>query len=378
MNRLGLLASIAVVLSFAAMALAAPVAPAADLPYGDIVRVAPSTLMVVGRPLAADKGEADVANAILYRSGDTLYVIDTGATPSFRSFLSEAIGRLRPFRHVVLINTHGHPDHWGNNALVAGLKGVSFRHYMSRRDFPLADHYLAMLTDSLATISGYVPGFDDPAAQAKALVDLFTPLEQSTSTRRAIESLPQRAVRIGRLRMRGWVFGTNDVAVLRTAGHTRGELVVYFPKTHLLHTADETVAYFPAWEESSTTGTRRTFVRLLEAASGDAVRILTDGHTFSVLRGRAQIRAHIRALLDAYDVFVGVVRGRLEAAGPQGATMSELIGAVTNAPELQAAPGGGQGGAFFVALQLLKELHQLHAISTGDTRATQRFSLPPS
>jgi hypothetical protein len=50
MNRLGLLASIAVVLSFAAMALAAPVAPAADLPYGDIVRVAPSTLMVVGQP----------------------------------------------------------------------------------------------------------------------------------------------------------------------------------------------------------------------------------------------------------------------------------------------------------------------------------------
>jgi glyoxylase-like metal-dependent hydrolase (beta-lactamase superfamily II) len=168
MNRLGLLASIAVVLSFAAMALAAPVAPAADLPYGDIVRVAPSTLMVVGRPLAADKGEADVANAILYRSGDTLYVIDTGATPSFRSFLSEAIGRLRPFRHVVLINTHGHPDHWGNNALVAGLKGVSFRHYMSRRDFPLADHYLAMLTDSLATISGYVPGFRRPGGAGKS------------------------------------------------------------------------------------------------------------------------------------------------------------------------------------------------------------------
>jgi len=378
MRRLGLLTSIAVAVSFAATALAAPAAPAADLPYGDIVRVAPNTLMVVGRPLAAANGEADVANTILYRAGDTLYVIDTGATPSFRPFLRKAINRLRPFRHVVLINTHGHPDHWGNNALVAGLRGVSFRHYMSRRDFPLADHYLAMLTDSLATISGYVPGFDDPAAQAKALVDLFPPLEQSTKTRRAIESLPQRPVRIGRLGMRGWVFGNNDIVVLRTAGHTRGELVVYFPKTHLLHTADETVAYFPAWEESSTSGTRRTFVRLLEAASGNAVRVFTDGHTFSVLRGPARIREHIRALLDAYDAFAGVVRSRLEAAGSQGATMSELIDAVTNAPELQSAPGEGQGGAFFVALQLLKELHQLHAVSTGDTRATQRFSLPPS
>jgi len=225
---------------------------------------------------------------------------------------------------------------------------------------PLADHYLAMLTDSLATVSGYVPGFDDPAAQARALVDLFPPLEQSTKTRRAIESLPQRSVRIGRLRMRGWVFGNNDMVVLRTAGHTRGELVVYFPKTHLLHTADETVAYFPAWEESSTSGTRRTFVGLLEAASGNAVRVFTDGHTFSVLR------------------LPRIVRGRLEAAGSRGATMSELIDAMTNASQLQSAPGGGQGGASFVALQLLKELHQLHAVSTGDTRATQRFSLPPS
>ena len=149
-------------------------------------------------------------------------------------------------------------------------------------------------------------------------------------------------------------------------------------KGDVLHAADETVAYFPAWEESSTTGTRRTFVRLLEAASGSAVRIFTDGHTFSVLRGPAQIREHIRALLDAYDAFVGVVRGRLEAAGSQGATMSELIDAVTNAPELRTAPGGGQGGAFFVALQLLKELKQLHAVSNGDARVTERFSLPPA
>jgi hypothetical protein len=40
---------------------------------------------VVGRELNQAKGEADIANSILYRSGDTLYVIDTGATASFRA-----------------------------------------------------------------------------------------------------------------------------------------------------------------------------------------------------------------------------------------------------------------------------------------------------
>src|SRR5438067_7227740 len=76
-----------------------------SLQYGDVVRAAPGTLMVVGRPLDVAKGEADIANAILYRARGTLYVIDTGATSSFRPSLRNAIKRLRPFRKVVLINT---------------------------------------------------------------------------------------------------------------------------------------------------------------------------------------------------------------------------------------------------------------------------------
>ena len=35
-----------------------------SLHYGDVVRVAPNTLMVVGRPLDVARGEADIANAI--------------------------------------------------------------------------------------------------------------------------------------------------------------------------------------------------------------------------------------------------------------------------------------------------------------------------
>jgi len=356
---------------------AAPAAAAAAS-YGDIVRVAPKTLMVVGRPLAEDKGEGDIANTILHRAGDTLYVIDTGATPSFRPFLRKAIGRLRPFRNVVLINTHGHPDHFGDNTLVTGMKGVSVRHYMSRRDYPIADHYQAALTRAFAEVSGYLPGFDDPAAQAKELYDLFLPLEQSVRTRRAIESLPRRSVRIGRLRTRGWVFGDDDMVVVRTAAHTPGELVVYFPKLGLLHTGDETVAYYPAFPEASAPRTRPVFSEILAAASGDDVRILTDGHTPSVLRGPSPIRAHLRALIDAYDAFLAVMHRLLDAAGPQGATVGELVDGVLAAPELQSAPGGGQGGAFFAALQVLTALQQLHAVSDGGPRATRRFQLPSS
>jgi len=80
----------ALALAFAGAVQTAPTSAATELRYGDVVCVAPSTLMIVGRELNPAKGEADIANVILYRLGDTLYVIDSGATPSFRPFLRKA------------------------------------------------------------------------------------------------------------------------------------------------------------------------------------------------------------------------------------------------------------------------------------------------
>src|SRR5438874_8119232 len=96
----------------AAAAQAAPGSAAREpkpLKYGTIVRLVPSTLMVVGRVLDVAHGQPDNGNTILYRHGGTLYIIDTGSTLSFRPFLRRAIDRLRPFRKVVLFNSHGHP-----------------------------------------------------------------------------------------------------------------------------------------------------------------------------------------------------------------------------------------------------------------------------
>jgi hypothetical protein len=201
----------------------------------------------------------------------------------------------------------------------------------------------------------------------------------STDTRRALESLPQRRVRIGRLRARGWTFGNDGVDVLRTGGHTHGELVVYFPKTHLLHTADETISIYPVWPESSAARTRQVFVELLAAASGNGARILTEGHTFSVTRGASRIRQRMRALRNGYDAYDQAVRRLLAEAAPQGATVAELVDRVPQAPELANAPGGGQSGVLFTTLQVVKKLQQLHAVVvSGDTRATARFVLPPS
>ena len=353
----------------------APRAGVAGPRYGHIVRVAPSTLMILGRALDVARGQADIGNAILYRRGETLYIIDTGATTSFRPFLRRAIHRLQPFRNVVLINSHGHPDHTGNNSIVTKVAGAChWRYYMSRRDYSIVDNLNGWLLRAFREISGYVPGFDHPVSQTRQLLKLFEPQHSLRGGRRAIETLPQRTIRIGRLRMRGWVLGGGGVDVLPTRGHTPGSLSFYFPRIGLLHMADELNSYYPAFPEANPRRIRTVFGLALKAAAGNDVRLLTDGHTFSVIRGARHVRTRLRSYIAGYDAMDRLFRRWL--ASPGGVTVSELIDRMAKAPQLQDKPGGSDFGAFTGAMVALKKLKQLGATSTSGPRADRRFRLP--
>jgi glyoxylase-like metal-dependent hydrolase (beta-lactamase superfamily II) len=319
--------------------------------------------MVVGRALDVANDEADVGNAILYRDGDTLYVIDTGATTSFQPSLRKAIDRLRPFRTVMVINSHGHPDHNGNTALVTPFGGASTRHYMSEQDFSIADDLQRWLQNAFEVVDGYAPGFADPPAEARDLTGLFDPMEQSTDTRRAIESLPSRSVKVGDLRMQEWQLGGGDVIVLPTRGHTPGSLSFYFPKPRLLHMADELNSFYPAFPEASPEGVRKAFTSALAAAARNDVRVLTDGHTYSVVRGADQVRARLQSYIDGYDALDRAIK-RILTTTPGGATVSEIIAGIASAPELADAPGGTDFGPFTGTMVVRKKLEQLGATST--------------
>src|SRR5204863_10105559 len=99
------------------------------------------------------------------------------------------------------------------------------------------------------------------------------------------------------------------------------------------------------------------------------------GHTFSVIRGAARVRARLRAYIDGYNAFDRVVRHILNST-PGGATINEIINRIAAAPELANEPGGAKFGPFTGALVVLKKLAQLRATHTGGPRAGQRFSLP--
>ena len=78
-------------------------------------------------------GQVDIANVVLYKSGTTLAVVDTGGTVEFTAYLDSAAAQLAPYEEVLLVTSHGHADHVGNNAWVDTL-GVPVTHLMSAHD----------------------------------------------------------------------------------------------------------------------------------------------------------------------------------------------------------------------------------------------------
>ncbi|MFI1470542.1 MBL fold metallo-hydrolase [Streptomyces wuyuanensis] len=100
---------------------------------GDLIEIDDRTVLVLGRELDIDRDQPDVANVLVHNTGDTLVLVDTGVTTAFRAALQDAAGRVGHYSRALLLTTHGHPDHVGNNDLADEL-GVPAEHYVPAPD----------------------------------------------------------------------------------------------------------------------------------------------------------------------------------------------------------------------------------------------------
>ncbi len=66
--------------------------------YGDIVEIGPDALLIVGHSRDIETRVPNVANALMYKSGAVLVVIDNGATQSFREPSGRRGTEARPLR----------------------------------------------------------------------------------------------------------------------------------------------------------------------------------------------------------------------------------------------------------------------------------------
>jgi glyoxylase-like metal-dependent hydrolase (beta-lactamase superfamily II) len=337
--------------------------------FCEVVEVAPNTLVIGGLPLDLEHDQPDVSNTVIYRAGDTIYFLDSGATARFRSTLLEAARSLGPVTHAVLINSHGHVDHNGNNDLLDDLDVARREHYISERDIvkmPGVDFFV----EGIAAGAPYFP-VPNPVEQfAARTFSLFQPYNPSVETVTPLERLPLDAFEIGGVHWAGWRFG-NDVSVLRTFGHTPGSVMIYLPGPKLLFAGDETTAFFPVWPDGDSVKVFDVFLKVLEMIERGAVQILIESHNHHILRG-AEGAAQMRELIDNWLRYEHTIH-QLLAAAPDGLLLEDLLQA------LRADPLVGpdlQGDSLFWRLTLLNKLREMRAGQSDAGSRQTRFSLP--
>ena len=266
---------------------------------GDVLEIDERTLLVLGQELDVEANQPDAANALVHRVGETLFVVDTGVTAQFRTALLAAMDRLEPWSRVVLLTTHGHPDHVGNNDLIDELaekRGVQVEHYLPARDLPQMLDPAEYWIHSFSRIGGVVPLPAPPKLVGDAVVALFQPFRPFAKTTRTYEQLPLEQIRVGSLHMTGWTFADGAVQVLRTQGHCQGHVIVLLRDNGVLHLSDEGNGPCGVMHDADQFKIQTALGAVLTMIDQNLVTTLTDGHTFAV-RSAPEAETEVESLL---------------------------------------------------------------------------------
>lgn len=322
---------------------------------GTRLRIDDATVLVIGQPLDVAKSQPDAANALVHRTGNTLVLVDTGVTTAFRDALLRAVDEVGPWTELVLITTHGHTDHVGNNDIADELgrrPGVRVRHVVPAAELAQMRDPLTYWTTAFARVTGVAPMPVPPQLAAVKTVSMFRPFRPFSARTSALEDLTRERIEIGSQSFTGWTFAGGAVAVLPSQGHCAGHVVVYLRDIRLLHLSDEAngpCAVMPDADQFKLGAVQRAARRMI--ADG-AVDVLTDGHTFRVFDAAAA-GPRLDELLSAADRLTEHVR---RAVGD-----ADTVDPAPFAREFEAAytdlgVGGANPSALFLGMMAAKAL----------------------
>ncbi|MGV9863641.1 MBL fold metallo-hydrolase [Rhodococcus koreensis] len=282
---------------------------------GEQIEIDARTRMIVGQALDMAAHQPDVGNVIVHRAGDLLVLVDSGVTTAFRDAIRSAADDLAPWSKILLLTTHGHPDHVGNNDLVSdlgdGLDRSNVQHFVSAHDASqYRDDGLPYWITSLERVSGLVPGFEDPADAARRLLAMYRPYVPVTDVTRTYEELPLEHLVIGSQHVSGWSFGDGAVQVVRTHGHCAGQVVVHLPGARLLHLSDEPNGPCGAMHDANQMNIFAAAALALTLVETGAVDVVTEGHAFEVF-DRPAAAERLASLLDQASALDGAAQALL-------------------------------------------------------------------
>jgi glyoxylase-like metal-dependent hydrolase (beta-lactamase superfamily II) len=316
--------------------------PKGNKMYGDIIEVASQTWMVEGRMPSNILKEPDIANALVHKAGDTVYVIDAGATFFFRQRMKEAVEQCRPFRRLVLLNSHSHPDHTPNNVIVREISADEKAHFMPAMSFFDLDFHESFL-NRYRRVGEYYDLLDGPRFPyslairplkllrvigvdpfkfiLKRSMAKFGPFDVSVETARPFEDKPAERLPIQSSEWTGWNLD-DSVYVMEAYGHSPDEVVFFLPKVKVLMLADESVPTFNCWPESNSARVNAVLGKAVQMLEVGEATVLVDSHTHTFFRENAAM-TYLKKLLSDYARFKEIVTDIL-VDHPEGVTINRI------------------------------------------------------
>jgi hypothetical protein len=190
---------------------------------GSIVQLAHNLWLIVGDMPQDNFKQPDIANALVYRSDDRLYLMDSGAGPIIQASIQQILREVGPVQSFTLLNSHAHTDHVANNAIIHTVQARELHHYLSAvglaqldplphfaaQFYELSAYYDLMtgfqahrgLTRQLGMIRDTLSFFVGEQRTLQLLLPIifrkFQPIRVSRETIQPYEALPRRTLEIG-------------------------------------------------------------------------------------------------------------------------------------------------------------------------------------
>ncbi|OLZ63745.1 hypothetical protein AVW11_20165 [Streptomyces amritsarensis] len=319
---------------------------------GDLVEIDDRTLLVLGRELDLAPDQPDIGNALVHRAGDTLVLVDTGVTTPFRTALRTAADRVGPWSRALVLTTHGHLDHVGNNDLADEL-GVPVEHCVPARDLDQMRDPESYWVRSFERVAWAAPL---PASElAGKVVSLFEPMRPFAAATRTYEERPLEQIRIGSQRFTGWTFADGAVRVLRSQGHCAGHVIVHLRDHGVLHLSDEGNGACGAMYDADQLKIQSVLGAVAGLFEEGEAAVLTDGHTFAVRRG-AEAVSHLDGLLEQATALQAAALG---LTGEVGRIVPSTFATRYAQAVAELGVGGANPNPLFTAMMALNELGEL-------------------
>jgi glyoxylase-like metal-dependent hydrolase (beta-lactamase superfamily II) len=343
--------------------------------FTDIHSLASNLVVIEGRHPTLLWEACDVPSIVVYRASKTLYVLDTGVGPEQRAVLQAQIAALgQGAEEIVLVNSHGHFDHLGNNDLLQKAAIPKKRHLISKEAAPDSDiraelyemygrgkdyfSYIDGLPLPTEKISGLLKALGAPSIAPATLEELGGKIRESGVLPALNQFMPSIVVdllmatypdvfpsletirfledgsaagpiEIGGGQWNGWSLGDGapEVYVLRSGGHSKGGVVFYIPEHKFLMLADETTAV-PIWPDTDPRRVIATAQKALAMLDNGALNWLCAGHFPMVPSNNAeQVRGSLQRIISQAGQFSEAIEKEF-AAHPEGLTVDQLYDAL--------------------------------------------------